>query len=111
ALAATGLLEISMASRQMSFDREALFEAVWNEPMTRLAKRYSISDVGLRKICIAVEVPVPPRGYWAKLAHGKAPVRPALPPSSRSQGYTRTCSTVECDATIEQRIAEERARK
>lgn len=100
-----------MTSKQMSFDREALFEAVWKEPMTKLAKRYSISDVGLRKICVALEVPVPPRGYWAKLAHGKAPARPVLPPSGVSPRYTRTCSTMEDDPALEQRVAQERARK
>lgn len=100
-----------MAWKQMSFDREALFEAVWKEPMTRLAKQYSISDVGLRKICVALDVPVPPRGYWAKLAHGKAPARPALPPSDVSPRYTRTYSTIECDPALEQRIARERKLK
>jgi hypothetical protein len=100
-----------MAWSQMSFDREALFEAVWKEPITKLAKQYSISDVGLRKICVALDIPVPPRGYWTKLAHNKAPAQPALPPSDVSPRYTRTYSTIERDPAIEQRMAQERGVK
>jgi len=105
------LLEKTMAWKQMSFDREALFEAVWKEPIAKLAKQYSISDVGLRKICVALDVPVPPRGYWTKLAHNKAPARPALLPSAVSPRYTRTYSTIERDPAIEKRIAQERREK
>ena len=97
-----------MAWKQMNFDREALFEPGSKEPITKLAKQYSISDVGLRKICVALDVPVPPRGYWTKLAHGKASARPDLPPSDVSPRYTRTYSTIERDPALEQRIAKER---
>jgi hypothetical protein len=70
-----------MVWKQQSFERQSLYEAVWKDPITKLAKQYSISDVGLRKICVTLEIPIPPRGYWAKLAHGKATQRPLLPPS------------------------------
>lgn len=98
-----------MAWKQQSFDRESLYEAVWKEPITTLAKKYSISDVGLRKICATLEVPVPPRGYWAKLAHGKDAPRPLLPPSKVKPTYIRTYSVIEPDPAIEQRVAQERA--
>lgn len=98
-----------MVWKQQSFERQSLYEAVWNEPMTKLAKRYSISDVGLRKICAALEVPVPARGYWAKLAHGKAAQPPVLPPSKIKPTYIRTYSVIEPDPTVELRVAQERA--
>jgi hypothetical protein len=98
-----------MVPKQQSFERQSLYEAVWKEPITKLAKQYSISDVGLRKICAALEVPIPPRGYWAKLAHGKAPQRPLLPPSKVKPTYTRTYLVIEPDPTVEQRVAQERA--
>jgi hypothetical protein len=98
-----------MVWKQQSFERHSLFEAVWKEPISKLAKQYSISDVGLRKVCAALEVPIPPRGYWAKLAHGKATQRPLLPPSKVEPTYTRTCSVIEPDPTLEQRVAQERA--
>lgn len=62
-------------------EREKLFNEVWNEPMTTVAKRYDLSDNGLRKRCIKLEIPLPPVGHWAKLQAGKESVsKPKLPP-------------------------------
>jgi hypothetical protein len=62
-------------------EREKLFQEVWQEPMTTVAKRYGVSDNGLRKRCIKLQIPLPPAGYWAKLQAGKpVPPRPELPP-------------------------------
>lgn len=62
-------------------EREKLFNEVWSEPMTTVAKRYGLSDNGLRKRCIKLEIPLPPVGHWAKIQAGKesAP-KPKLPP-------------------------------
>ncbi len=43
------------------FQREELYEQVWTEAVSKVAKRYGISDVGLRKICVSLEVPM-----WSK---------------------------------------------
>jgi hypothetical protein len=53
--------------------REELYEQVWSIPMTKLAKQYQISDVGLAKICKKLKIPVPGRGYWAKKGKKKRP--------------------------------------
>lgn len=45
--------------------------------MTSLAQELGISDRGLAKICNRHRIPVPPRGYWAKVAAGE---RPKVPP-------------------------------
>ena len=43
-------------------------------------KRYGVSDVAIAKACALLDIPKPPRGYWAKKAAGqKLPDRPALP--------------------------------
>jgi hypothetical protein len=65
----------------MKISRQDLYERVWSTPMTKLAKEFDISDVGLAKSCRKNGIPTPPVGYWAKKAHGKAPSRPPLPPS------------------------------
>lgn len=44
-----------------------------------MAERYGISDVALAKTCRKLGVPLPPRGYWAKVKAGQAPKRTALP--------------------------------
>ena len=70
-----------MPSDTVVVTREVLYEQVWTTPMRQLAKDYGVSDVALAKTCRKLDVPVPPRGYWAKLQHGKktAP-RPPLSP-------------------------------
>ncbi len=45
--------------------REELYELVWSAPMVQVVKQHGLSDNGLRKICRKLDVPTPPRGYWA----------------------------------------------
>jgi hypothetical protein len=61
------------------YERAKLYEEVWKEAVTTVAKRYGVSDVALRKICRKLAVPLPPLGYWAKLAAGKKLPTPPLP--------------------------------
>lgn len=63
--------------------RSQLYELIWTTPRRRLAQQYGLSDVGLSKLCRRHDVPQPPRGYWAKLAVGKAPPRARLPHPER----------------------------
>lgn len=61
-------------------ERIKLFNEVWSEPVTTVAERYGVSDNGLRKRCIKMEIPLPPIGYWAKLRAGQeVPLNPQLP--------------------------------
>lgn len=60
--------------------RERLYELVWTVPMSRLCRDLDISDRGLAKLCARVNIPVPPRGYWAKLQFGKPVTKPPLGP-------------------------------
>ena len=46
------------------FTREELYELVWSEPLTRLAKKYNISDNGIRKKCKKMNIPLPKVGHW-----------------------------------------------
>lgn len=64
--------------------RSELYDLVWSVSASQLAKRFSISDVMLGKICIAANIPKPERGYWAKREAGKATKKTPLP--SRSFG-------------------------
>jgi len=70
-----------LASLVSRYDRVHLFEEVWTSPVRTVAKRYNVSDVALLKTCKKLYIPVPPMGYWAKVAANK-PVesRPDLPP-------------------------------
>ena len=65
-------LRVEMDSGYMKIvSRDVLHEEVWIEPMTKVAERYGISDVALKKLCVKHRIPTPPRGYWAKLSAGK----------------------------------------
>lgn len=60
-------------------EREALYNEVWTDPVIAVAKRYNMSDNGLRKHCKKLRIPLPPLGYWARIAAGQKVPKPALP--------------------------------
>jgi hypothetical protein len=67
-------------SRLMSrYNRAALYEQVWSQPAQEVAKAYGISGVRLGKVCRKLNLPVPPRGYWARVRSGYTVKRPPLP--------------------------------
>jgi len=73
------------------YDREKLYEEVWKEPALIVAKRYGISGVALGKTCRRLGVPLPPRGYWARIRAGRrVPPQPILPPYERTAGTQTT---------------------
>ncbi len=61
------------------YDREKLYEEVWAEPVSKVAAHYEISGVALGKICRKMRIPVPGRGYWAKLQNGHKVKKTPLP--------------------------------
>lgn len=68
--------------------RSELYDQVWNEPLTRLAQKFGLSDVGLAKLLKKHDIPHPPRGYWAKLRFGHSPERMALPNPKDNSGIS-----------------------
>jgi hypothetical protein len=60
--------------------REQLYQLVWSESIKRQSKQIGISDVAIAKHCRKLNVPVPERGYWAKLQAGQRVTKPPLPP-------------------------------
>jgi hypothetical protein len=64
---------------ELKFEREPLYHEVWTTPITTLAKKYGLSDNGLRKVCAALAIPLPRRGHWAKVAAGYQLGVPLLP--------------------------------
>ena len=59
--------------------REELYELVWSVPMVQVAGKFKVSGSYMARVCSTLRVPRPERGYWAKLAVGKAPEKPPLP--------------------------------
>jgi len=52
---------------------------MWSRQAISLAEEFGISGRGLSKICSRFDIPVPPPGYWAKLAAGKHVPKVPLP--------------------------------
>src|SRR5262245_7676149 len=66
--------------------RQQLYDRAWTTPIDNLAKELGLSGRGLGKLCARHNIPVPPRGYWAKKAFGKRVKQPPLP-SPETAGY------------------------
>jgi hypothetical protein len=58
--------------------REELFALVWEKPTVEVAKELGVSDVAVAKLCARLQVPKPPRGYWARIESGQTPRRTPL---------------------------------
>jgi hypothetical protein len=75
------------------YNREQLYEEVWSEPTQQVARKYGISDVALTKVCKQLQVPKPPRGYWAKKGAGRSvqrrPKLGSLPRTQEASGLKR----------------------
>lgn len=65
------------------YDRGLLLEQVWTDPVSVVAPKYGLSDVGLKKLCSRLQIPTPMRGYWAKHKAGKR-----VPPKPKLRDYT-----------------------
>lgn len=72
------------------YERNKLYEEVWTNPVVQVAEQYGVSNTAIKKICKALNVPVPPRGYWAKLKAGKKTKKTPLP---KAKGHTRFIGT------------------
>lgn len=81
-----------MRDQQMS-SREELYALVWGTPMIRAAAKYELSGNGLAKICRKLDVPYPPRGWWAKKAAGK-PLRRTPLPKPKGSTPAAACVTM-----------------
>jgi hypothetical protein len=65
-------------------DRWRVFDALWSKPIAKVARRYGMPAVELRRACKELEIPMPPRGYWVKKKAGQlVPRRPKLPALDR----------------------------
>jgi hypothetical protein len=76
-----------------SFTRDELYQLVWSQPLRTIAHEMGISDVALAKTCRKANIPVPPRGYWARKQAGRAaavsPLPPRFPAASDTIGSER----------------------
>jgi hypothetical protein len=101
---------------EVHFERRTLYEEVWTTPLTHLAKKYGLSDNGIRKVCKALNIPLPEHGHWAKVAAGRKTTRAELPQMaerttfvSRRTGDERDFAVAEDEVWLREQIAFEEA--
>lgn len=87
------------------YRREVLYKEVWQFPVTEVAKKYSVSDVAIHKICKSLDIPTPPPGYWAKRRAGKDVTIPPLPKSDKSGVKTGSRTQKIYTQSIEEQVA------
>ena len=61
------------------WDRQELYEKVWQFPLRTLAREHGISDVALANVCRKLQIPLPGLGHWTKIHCGHTIPRPPLP--------------------------------
>ena len=92
--------------------REELYEAVWAEPVQRLAAKLGISDVGLAKIAKRLKVPLPGRGHWARGPMSRKLLQEPLPEADHQTPAWYSTSQItggeqrQLDEDARQRLAE-----
>jgi len=72
---------LRMPNRAHYLERKTLYHLVWEAPVSEVARRFGISDVALAKACRRVAIPIPGRGYWARVDAGMRLNVPRLPPT------------------------------
>jgi len=83
-----------MDDKTITIHRDDLYHQVWQTPVSRLAPKYGISDVGLKKICRKLNVPTPPLGYWAKVQHNIRVEKTPLPKLKHGEPQTHTINII-----------------
>lgn len=57
--------------KEIKLTRKELYDIVWSEPLTAIAKKIETSDYALRKTCKDFNIPLPKSGHWMKIQFGK----------------------------------------
>jgi AcrR family transcriptional regulator len=82
-----------MASRRpIALSRKELYERVWSQPLSIVAKEVGLSGNALAKICNRLLVPYPPRGYWLRAGAGRPSRKPPLPAAPEAGARQLTIS-------------------
>jgi len=76
---------------EIKFTRKELHDLVWSEPLSQLARKYNLTDNGIRKRCKKMNIPLPKAGHWAKIRHGYKVPKPKLPGNYKGETETVLC--------------------
>ena len=66
----------------IKINRQKLYDEIWEISASSVAKRYGLNYAKLLQSCKEYEIPIPPSGYWTKIACGKEVSKAPLPQSN-----------------------------
>jgi hypothetical protein len=72
------MVQDNLPEKQQSLTREDLYKLVWSTPFATLSKKYDLSNIALRKLCMLMEIPLPKNGHWQQAKFGKQDKQPQL---------------------------------
>jgi hypothetical protein len=76
---------MSDKEERKTITRAELYELVWSQPMTEVAKQLGTSAPEITRLCDQVfRIPRPQRGHWQRSASGKMTPKPDLPPAEKN---------------------------
>lgn len=93
---------------QVTLTRKELYDLVWAQPLSRLAKKYKISDNGLRKICKRMNIPIPAMGHWQKIQYWKEVIITKLPVKYEGKDEITLGEKGEGDINVDSPIVQQR---
>jgi hypothetical protein len=70
--------------KENNFSRKELYNLVWEQPISKLAKMFNIEPQSLKDICVENKIPLPYRGYWSKVRFSKKVDKTSLPKMENS---------------------------
>ena len=87
-----------MKKKEVTFQREKLYEEIWELSLSKVAKKYDVPYQKLKYACKEADIPLPSQSYWGNLSIGN-PVQKELLPESSQTAVTvrfsvRTASSV-----------------
>lgn len=85
--------------------KEELAKAVWEKPMTTLAKEWGIHSANaIKKWCVSMQISFPTNGYWQRRKAGLEHEQSLNPPKKTKQPLPLTALTQEQAIVIRQRL-------
>jgi hypothetical protein len=98
-------IERNSSSEFNIYERNTLYEEIWSEPITKVAKRYGVSDSAIHKVCKSLNIPKPPAGYWRQIETGHKVPKIPLPPTDKAKTKKGARTTeINTDKISNQRI-------
>lgn len=73
--------------QEVTLSRQELYDLIWSQPFSTLSQQYQISDVGLRKMCLRLQIPLPQMGHWQRVQAGQKVDKAPLSDNSSGEAH------------------------